>query len=135
MDRPVPVPCAHDRDFWEAAARGVLLLQRSAAGVSQTYPRARALGDGDGTVAWVESAGTGTVHTFSVVHRSFYPEIEAPYVIAVVDLDEGVKFMGHLVDYAPETVAIGMPVEVVFREIGEGIALPCFRPRGGGITP
>lgn len=125
---PVPTPCAHDRQFWAAAKNGTLLLQRSiASGRVQTYPRAHAL-DGGGDVEWIESSGRGSLHTFSVVHRSFYPDLEAPYVIAVVELEEGVKFLGHLVDCEPERIEIGMPVEAAFRKLTEEITLPCFRP-------
>jgi hypothetical protein len=131
VDLPVARPSAHDRKFWAAVVDGVLLLQRSVAtGKFQTYPRAHALDGVAGEVEWVESKGIGTIHTFSVVHRSFYPELEAPYVIVVVDLAEGVKFMGHLVDCPPEQISIGMPVQVTFRKFNEEVALPCFHPSG-----
>jgi uncharacterized OB-fold protein len=129
VERPIPVPCAHDRKYWEAAKEGILLLQRATAtGIFQTYPRGHGL-DAGGELEWVESPGRGTIHTFSVVYRSFYPALEAPYAVVVVDLDEGVKFMGHLVDCSPDKVAIGLPVELTFRELTDEISLPCFRPR------
>jgi hypothetical protein len=131
VELPVARPSAHDRKFWAAAADGVLLLQRSVVtGKFQTYPRAHALDCVAGEVEWVESKGNGTIHTFSVVNRSFYPELKAPYVIVVVDLTEGVKFMGHLIECPSEQVAIGMPVEITFRKLNGEIALPCFQPRG-----
>jgi uncharacterized OB-fold protein len=127
--QPIPVPCAHDQEFWAAAKSGTLLLQRSVtSGKLQTYPRAHAL-DGSAGVEWVESKGYGHIHTFSVVHRSFYEALQAPYVIAVVELEEGVKFVGHLVESSPETIEVGMSVEITFRDLNSEIALPCFRPR------
>lgn len=61
-------------------------------------------------------ADTGTLHVFSIVHRSF-PGIEVPYVSAVVDLDGGGTVKGNLVDVEPdpEKLRMGMPVQVVYR--------------------
>jgi hypothetical protein len=58
----------------------------------------------------------GTLHVYSIVHRSF-PGIETPYVSAVVDLEGGGTVKGNLihVDPTPEKVKMGMPVEVVYR--------------------
>ena len=130
MEQPISIPSAHDAEFWAAAKNGKLLLQRSmSTGSFQTYPRAHALGGCEHGLEWVESSGRGVVHTFSIVRRSFYPALEAPYVIVVVELEEGVKFTGHLVDCPPDDVRIDMPVEVTFHKLTDEIALPCFRPR------
>jgi uncharacterized OB-fold protein len=61
-------------------------------------------------------ANKGTLHVFSIVHRSF-PGIPTPYVSAVVDLDGGGVVKGNLinVDPTPEKVKLGMPVEVVYQ--------------------
>ncbi len=62
----------------------------------------------------------GTVETFSVVRvppRGF--EATSPYVIAIVKLENGVKVLGQLTDCKPGEVKVGMPVEVVFRKLGE----------------
>jgi len=58
----------------------------------------------------------GTLHVFSIVHRSF-PGIKTPYVSAVVDLDGGGVVKGNLVnvDPTPEKVKLGMPVEVIYQ--------------------
>jgi uncharacterized OB-fold protein len=76
---------------------------------------------------WVEASGAGRVHSFTVVHRA-PPDYrdEVPYVVALVDLDEGVRMMTRLVDVEPGAVGVGMPVEVAMR--GEP-RLPYFRPR------
>jgi uncharacterized OB-fold protein len=58
----------------------------------------------------------GTLHVYSIVHRSF-PGIETPYVSAVVDLEGGGTVKGNLihVEPTPEKVRMGMPVEVIYR--------------------
>ena len=80
--------------------------------------------------------GAGTVHSFTVVRtppEGF--EIYAPYVVAIVDLDEGARVVSQIVDCSPEDVGIGMPVEACFRKIREenksGLVLYGFkfRPR------
>lgn len=57
----------------------------------------------------------GTLHTFTIVHRSF-PGVAVPYVSAVVDLDGGGSIKGNLINVQPdpEHITFGMPVEVVF---------------------
>ncbi len=64
----------------------------------------------------VRLANKGTLHVFSIVHRSF-PGIPTPYVSAVVDLDGGGVVKGNLVnvDPTPEKVKLGMPVEVIYK--------------------
>lgn len=75
---------------------------------------------------WVEASGRGNVHSFTVVHRApaDYRE-EVPYVVALVDLDEGVRMMTRLLDVEPAAVDVGMAVEVAIQ--GEP-RLPYFRP-------
>ena len=51
-----------------------------------------------------------------------------PYVLAYVELDEGPRMMTNIVEAGPEALRVGMPVEVVFHDTGEGSALPRFRP-------
>ena len=63
-----------------------------------------------------------------ITHRPA-PGFTAPYVIAVVELDEGPRLLTNLVeiDPDPEVLPLDLPVEVVFETVGE-IALPMFRP-------
>ena len=59
----------------------------------------------------------GELYVYSIVHRSF-PGIEVPYISAVVDLEGGGTLKGNLIniDPDPEKVAMGMPVEVIYKE-------------------
>jgi len=81
-------------------------------------------------VSWEEARGTGTVYTFSVVHRNDLPPFNerVPYVAAVVELDEGPRMMTNVVDCDVATVRVGMPVEVTFRAIDDTVTIPVFRP-------
>ena len=84
-------------------------------------------------MGWEDARGTGTVYTFSVVHRNDLPPFNerVPYVAAIVELDEGPRMMTNVVDCDADDVAAGMPVEVTFRTIDEETAIPVFRPKSG----
>lgn len=74
---------------------------------------------------WVEAAGTGTVFTFTIQHREASGfEGQAPYVVAMVDLDEGPRMMSRIV--GPEPISIGMSVEVGWASIADGVDVPVF---------
>ena len=62
---------------------------------------------------WVEAAGTGVVYSKTRVHIQVLPDLVPPYVVALVDLDEGPRLMGNLLD---EDCAIGDAVRVAWRE-------------------
>lgn len=129
MLAPLPTACEHDRPFWDAAREGRLLLQRGTRSRRfQSYPRGHSLHERGEPLEWVESPGLGTVHTFTVVHRSFYENLTAPFVLAIVDLDEGVRMTAHVVDVEPATVRIGLRVRAEFRSRGEGLPVLVFRP-------
>ncbi|HEX9682605.1 MAG TPA: OB-fold domain-containing protein [Acidimicrobiales bacterium] len=82
-----------------------------------------------------EVSGRGTVHTFTVNHQQWYPDLDPPYVIAIVTIEEqdDVRLMTNLVHVAPDAVTFGMPVRVVFDRYLD-VWLPMFEPdptRGG----
>jgi uncharacterized OB-fold protein len=77
----------------------------------------------------VTSSGRGTVYSYTVVHRPPRPAFAVPYIVAIVELDEGWHMLTNLVDVAPAAVTVGMPVEASFRPMSEEITLPYFRSR------
>lgn len=74
--------------------------------------------------------GRGTIYTFTVTHQNQAPGFRdaLPYVLAYVELAEGVRLLTNIVDCAPEAVRIGMPVEVVFEDVTPAVTLVKFRP-------
>jgi uncharacterized OB-fold protein len=125
------------RPFWAGTKEGKLLLPTGPDGTPFWYPRAYAKGN-LGDVTWTESKGEGTVYTYSVHYigpPGFSKKGDPPHVIALVDLDEGVRVMTNLVtdedgypDINPDTVRIGQRVRVVFDELSEDYTLPRFTP-------
>lgn len=126
MGRPVPLPNADTRPFWEACARGELRYQFcTACRRAQFYPRGRCAGCQGSALEWRRSKCEGTIYSHTTVHRAPTPAFKAmaPYVIALVDLDEGFRMMMNVLDCEPAKVAVGSRVRVVFRESG-GAVLP-----------
>jgi uncharacterized OB-fold protein len=133
-DRPVPLPDNISRPYWEAAGRGELLYQECPqCGQRQLYPRALCTACA-ATPEWRTASGRGTVHTFTVIRQNWAEPFREmlPYVVAMVELDEGPRLMSNVTDCAPEAVHIGMPVEAWFESVEDGIALPMFRPAASG---
>ncbi|WP_326538600.1 Zn-ribbon domain-containing OB-fold protein [Pseudorhodoferax sp.] len=110
--------------FWEATARGVLLLPRCrACGQVHWHPRAQCPECRSDDLAWTESKGSGTLHTFTVVRRPGENTL-----LAYVRLDEGPLLMTNIVGAQADALRIGMPVQVDFRATAEGRVAPVFRP-------
>ncbi len=130
--KPVPHWDNVTRPFWEATAEGRLLYQECpACGNRQFYPRAACTACG-ADPEWREASGRGTVHTFTVIRQFGGPGFkdELPYVVAMVDLDEGVRLMGNVTDCDPEAVRIGDPVELHWAAVDDRLQIPLWRPAG-----
>ena len=128
-----PLPHLHDPDtrpFWLATRDKVIKYQQcNACGTVVFYPRGHCTGCLDSQLSWKESAGIGTVYTYSVVRQSYHPffRARAPYVVAWVDLDEGPRLLSNVVGVEVDAVTCGMSVEVEWEE-HESCSIPLFRP-------
>ena len=114
--------------FWSGCAEGELRYQRcSACAAPQSYPRAICLHCGAADLRWQAALGSGTVYALTRVERAPSDEFRAlaPYVIVLVDLDEGYRMMGQ----GAPGLAIGERVQVRFFEHG-GRHLPRFERCG-----
>ncbi|MYA19837.1 MAG: Zn-ribbon domain-containing OB-fold protein [Chloroflexi bacterium] len=131
--KPLPQFTPGSEPYWDALSNHELRLQRcDVCAAFRFYPSPMCHSPDCMSLGydWVEVSGRGEVFTHTVVHR---PVSEAwvedtPYVIAMIKLDEGPVMMSNVVDCDPGDVHIGLPVEVVFRDLAEGVSLPCFRP-------
>lgn len=126
--RPVPVPDEASAPFFDAAARGELLLQRCrSCGVFMWPVRPRCVGCFSGEVEWAPASGRADLYSFAVVHQR-YPGFEEPYVVATVETTEGVRFNTTVIGTDPGELKIGMPLEVVFEPVSPDVVVPKFRP-------
>ena len=129
--KPLPRVDEESRGYWEALARHQLYLQRCRdCGTKRFYPRALCPRCLSSSTEWVRASGRGAVYSFTVTHQNQAPGFreELPYVLAIVELDEGVRIMTNVVGCAPDAIRIGMRVEVVFDDVTAEITLPKFRP-------
>lgn len=133
--KPVEVPPADEltADWWEATREHRLTVQGcSACSGVQHPPRAVCThcGSTDG-LAQRETAGRGVVDSFTVVHRAPVADVEVPYVVARVRLDEGPILLTRLEGRTDaDSWHIDDRVTVDWVGLADGRALPVFRPEG-----
>jgi uncharacterized OB-fold protein len=78
----------------------------------------------------VPASGKGTVLSYTVIHRSPYSDLPAPYVVALIRLAEGVTMLSHIVEADPSAIACDKPVVVKFESIRDGGKIPVFALSG-----
>jgi uncharacterized OB-fold protein len=133
---PLLEPDERSAPFFEAAARGKLVLQRCEACATWHFPpRRRCPRCGGVALALAEASGRGVVHSHGRAHRAAHPALRErlPLELVAVDLEEGVRMLARLAAGSPP-VRAGTPVRVEFEPVAEGVALPVFRPCAGGAS-
>jgi uncharacterized protein len=126
MNRPTPRPTAETKPFWDGCTVAELRYQACGrCGHVQAIPRAFCSACRDRNLLWRVSAGRGRVLSHTTVHRAPTPAFraDAPYVIALVDMDEGFRLMVNVEGGESSGIAIGRTVRIGFREI-DGVRLP-----------
>ena len=134
IPRPIPIPDPATEPYWRSARAGKISLPRCLeCGQAHFYPRAICPHCRSGKLEWIDAAGTGTVYSFTIVHRAPSPAFAAdvPYTVALVALDEGPHLMTNIVDCPPGDVAIGMKVAACFLALDDATGLPVFAPVAG----
>jgi uncharacterized OB-fold protein len=118
------------RPFWEGCRDNELRLQHcNDCDRFQFYPRIVCSHcDGD-ALSWRAVSGRGHVASFTIVRRGISRAYEAPYVVALIDLDEGPRMMSNVVGCAPESISVGDSVDVQFEAWSSNHTLPVFRKR------
>lgn len=129
VNDPMQVAAATDpthAEFWAAAEQRKLTIQRcSSCDHFQFYGRPFCLRCQSDAVRWVAARGTGVIYSQTRVHRTWVPEFTPPYIVALVELDEGVRMLTNIVNGEP---AIGERVRVTWRARDGLPPLPVFEP-------
>ena len=131
--KAAPVPTPETQPYWDGCAAGELRLQRCTHCDAHYFPPRPFCPDClSDEVTWEALSGRGTLHTYVINHRAA-PGFEAPYAIAVVQLEEGPRLMSNIVglDQTPEALVLDMALEVTFEARGD-VTVPLFRPVGTG---
>ncbi len=129
--KPLPVVQPWSQEFWKAAKQHRLVIQEcNDCKAKIFYPRKFCPECWSANLGWTEASGRGKVAKFTVtmdqVEPAFWEDI--PFVLAYVDLEEGIRMMTRIVECEPEDVTFDMDVEVVFEDVNEEFSLPYFRP-------
>lgn len=121
-----PVVSRDTAFYWDGAKLGELRIQRW--GRTLRHPPGPMDPGGDLALepGYVVSPGTGTVFSFVVHHHPKVPGKRLPFVVALVELDEGVRILGELIDVDPDDVHIGMLVRAVFLKVDSDLTLPAW---------
>jgi hypothetical protein len=131
MNRPTQLESAEAQPYWEATrSRQLVLPWCTACARPFWYPRAACPGCLGDDIEWREASGRGTVYAVSVQHNAALPQFkdEVPYAVALVELDEGVRFMSNMVHTDPLAVVVGQRVHVTWEPIEDGRAIAVFEP-------
>jgi uncharacterized protein len=134
----IPAPAAdvlrpvisHDTAFfWAGTAAGELRIQQcTACGSLRHPPGPMCPSCGADKPDYVLAIGRGEVFSYVVHHHPAVPGKTLPFVVALVELNEGVRMIGELIDVDPASVQIGMPVELALTRIDDELTLPFWRP-------
>lgn len=130
MTRILPEPDETSAFYWEAASRGVLAILRCGDCGRFVHPPRLPCPRCGGAAATPEPvSGRGVVHAVTVSHHGSTGRA-SPFALALVALEEDpeVRILAEVLGVEPDRVAIGLPVEVAFEDVGEGVRLPQFRP-------
>lgn len=130
IPKPLPLVDAINKPFWDAAARHELVVQKCMGCSRHQYPPLVLCPDCSSEFEWVAASGRAELYTFTIIHLVFHPAFaeEVPYNVAVVKLAEGPLFITNIVGMADEDLEIGLPLEVIFEDVDEGVSIPKFKP-------
>jgi uncharacterized OB-fold protein len=130
LPNPAPTVTQANAAFWAGTAEGRFQLQRcNECDTVLWFPRRHCPSCWTENVSTFDASGKGVIYSFTVIRKGAMLYKDAgPFVVAYVELAEGPRVMTNIVDCDVETVAVGMPVEVVFHDTGQGNALYRFRP-------
>jgi uncharacterized OB-fold protein len=134
--KPVPVPTPETLPYWQGLKQRQLRIQRCRdCSQAYFYPRPFCPRCFSSNVEWFTASGRAKLHTYEVVHRAA-PAFAAdtPYVLAVVELDEGPRMLTNLVNVTPDPaqLPIDMALEITYEDVSDEITLPKFQPAAGG---
>jgi uncharacterized protein len=131
--KPLPRPLnpGLTRPFWEAAKRHELVMPRcTTCDHLFFYPRSECPRCFSTTLEWVRVSGRGRLHSFTIVYQPANAAFRdsAPYVYAVVQLDEGPRLVSNVVQCDPEAVRVDMPLVAIFDDVTPEWTLVKFKP-------
>ena len=129
--KPLPRPTVSSQPFWDAAKRHELQIQRcKSCGAVLFYPREVCSECLSSDLGWIRASGRGTVYSYTIAQAPTHPAFreDVPYVVAIVELDEGPRLTTNIVGCDPAAMRIGMPVVATYDDVTPDRTLVKFRP-------
>jgi uncharacterized OB-fold protein len=130
IPKPVPRYGKDTAPYWEHMREHRLHIQKCAScGKLRMYPRPMCDACYSLESEWVPASGKGKVYSWCVVYQPVHPAFkdELPFAIVEVELDEGVRIRSTVIDVAPDQLAVGMPLEIVYDDVSDSVTLPKFK--------
>ncbi len=130
-EKPMPEINDLNRPHWEGANQHEFRVQRCRACEHMWFPPmtncSRCLST---DLEWFATSGKGKVFSFIVYHQGWLPGYlkETPYNVAIIELDEGVRFINNVVGIPNEEIEVDMPVEATYEQVTGEVTIPRFRP-------
>ena len=137
LERPLPQPITPEaKPYWDGLREQKLMLPRCrACQRAFLYPRVLCPFCHGSDIEWVQASGRGKLYSFEIAYQTISKafKVKPPYVLAMIELEEGPRMMSNLVGIEPDPkrIACDMPVEIVFEKLTDEITLPLFKPAGG----
>lgn len=128
--KPLPTTNQFSKPFWDGCKKHELLIQKCGdCGKFIMYPKMFCPDCLSENIEWVKSKGTGKIYSFTVVHNNPPSQFlqDLPYVIAIVELDEGVRMCTNIVESNTDSLSCEQRVEVLFEDVTPEYSLPKFR--------
>lgn len=127
--RPRPVVNDDNAFFWEGVEQRSFLVKRCAECKTISHPP-RPMCAVCQSTDWLHepASGRGTVYSFVVHHHPPLPGVQPGTIAALIEMEDGFRFVSNLVDVEPVDVEIGLRVELAWVELDPGLTIPAFRP-------
>ena len=133
-ERPIPQPITPEsKPYWDGMKEGKLMLPKCQdCGKVHFYPRVFCPHCHSKNLTWVQGSGKGKLYSFEILYRPFNRAVKVPppYVLAMIELEEGPRMLSNLVNVEPDPKVIkcDMPVEMVFSKLTDDVTIPLFQP-------
>lgn len=112
--------------FWDGVNAHELRIQRRPDGTLQHPPVPAVWQSQDTPIDYVVASGNGTVFSYVVHHAPKVPGRSLPFVVALVELEEGVRMLGELRGVDPDQVEIGLPVRATYIDFPDSDVSPAW---------
>jgi uncharacterized OB-fold protein len=129
--KPIPIASPESKPYWDALREHRLIVPTCKT-CSHTWfpPTLLCPTCNSDDIGWRESSGRGKVYSYVVFHRVYHRGFaaEVPYIVALIELDEGPRLLSNVIGVTPEKVSCDMRVRVVYEDITDSKTLPKFIP-------